>query len=424
MTSGEFHSVLINEITCERETRQRADLDDVNILADSIHRLGLIHPIVLTRDNVLVSGERRLSACISLGWTHISSQYVDEVPVATLRAIELEENVKRRDLPWQDECLAVHEYFQIRKKEVPDFNLFACGTELGMEHSTVSVKINLAEELIARNPRIIEAPKLSTARGIMERAEARRDDESILQIRKMLQVKPEEEEPDAVINRDFLSWAPTYDGPKFNFVHCDFPFGIGADSFNQGSAPTHGGYADTEETYWNLCKCLTGNLRRLTTDSCHFMLWFSMHFYTQTLNFFNANSDISLDPFPLVWIKSDNVGILPDPQRGPRRIYETAFFGSRGDRRVVAPISNAYSAPTDRSQHMSIKPEPVLRNFFRMFVDQSTFMLDPTCGSGSALRAAESLNAALVLGLEVNPDFAKGASLAMRKFRTLRKVVA
>jgi len=70
---------------------------------------------------------------------------------------------------------------------------------------------------------------------------------------------------------------------------------------------------------------------------------------------------------------------------------------------------------------MSVKPEPVLRNFFRMFVDETTIMFDPTCGSGSSLRAAESLNARHALGLEIDADFAKQANTALRNARILRR---
>jgi DNA modification methylase len=60
---------------------------------------------------------------------------------------------------------------------------------------------------------------------------------------------------------------------------------------------------------------------------------------------------------------------------------------------------------------MSIKPEPVLREFFRMFVDEFTTMLDPTCGSGTALRAAEGLGAKRVLGIEIDKEFVDRANL-------------
>jgi len=46
----------------------------------------------------------------------------------------------------------------------------------------------------------------------------------------------------------------------------------------------------------------------------------------------------------------------------------------------------------------------------QMFVDENTTLLDPTCGSGSALRAAESLGARHVLGLEKDEEYAKGQS--------------
>ena len=56
----------------------------------------------------------------------------------------------------------------------------------------------------------------------------------------------------------------------------------------------------------------------------------------------------------------------------------------------------------------------MLRHFFRMIMSEHTMMLDPTCGSGSALRAAQSLMARRVLGLEVNPEFAALARLALK----------
>jgi tRNA G10 N-methylase Trm11 len=63
----------------------------------------------------------------------------------------------------------------------------------------------------------------------------------------------------------------------------------------------------------------------------------------------------------------------------------------------------------------------MLRHFFQMFVDENTRLLDPTCGGGSALRAAESLGASQVLGLEINKEYADNARVALKNFRNLRK---
>lgn len=417
MTSGQFHSIEVSTIVVQRGERQRVNLDDIDVLADSISRLGLIHPVVITRENVLVAGERRLVAVRSLGWTHISAQYVDEVDPVTLYAIELEENIKRKDLPWQDECLSILEYANLRKQNEPELSQADLAKSLGMSPENFRHRHQVAVEIKGGNEMVINAPKFSIARGIVHRTAERKDEEALLQLREIAKIKVPEAPPDSILNTSFLDWAPNYRGPKFNFVHCDFPYGIGADKFNQGAAPAHGGYDDTEQDYWNLCQCFINHLDQLCTESCHFMFWFSMHFYHDTMELFHNLSDIHFDPFPLVWVKSDNVGILPDPRRGPRRIYETALFGSRGDRKIVRPVSNAVYLPSDRSQHMSIKPVPVLQHFFRMFVDDTTLMLDPTCGSGSSLRAAEASGARHVLGLEINKKFAEGANRTLKAFR-------
>ena len=73
-------------------------------------------------------------------------------------------------------------------------------------------------------------------------------------------------------------------------------------------------------------------------------------------------------------------------------------------------------------EHMSGKHEPMLKHFFSALIDNTTLMLDPTCGSGTSLIAAESLGAQKVLGLEINPEFVKTGNLAVERARALRKL--
>jgi tRNA G10 N-methylase Trm11 len=63
----------------------------------------------------------------------------------------------------------------------------------------------------------------------------------------------------------------------------------------------------------------------------------------------------------------------------------------------------------------------MLREFFRMFVDEHTRMLDPTCGSGTALRGAESFGAEHILGIEINEDYAKLAASALEEARRMNR---
>lgn len=419
MTSGQFTSFPLSSITVNREERQRRALDPDHIrsLADSISKRGLIHPPVLTRDGTLVVGECRVEALRLLGWTHSPIQFIDELDPRALRAVELEENIRRKQIEWKEECLAVKEYHDLHLVEDQSWTLEQTGEELGYARQAVTDRLQVAKEILSGNARVIAAPKMSTARGIVRRAADRAAGQSAIELSEAFGTRPE---PESILTTDFTEWSKTYTGPKFNFIHCDFPYGIGADKFVQGAAPTHGGYDDSENNYWSLIHCLIDNADRLMDDSCHIMFWFSMHYYHDTRRLFSSGN-ITFDPFPLVWTKSDNIGIIPDPERGPRRIYETAFFGSRGDRKIVSPVSNAAFLPSDRGVHMSVKPVPVLRQFFRMFVDSTTNLLDPTCGSGGALQAAEELGARTVLGLERDEEFAARAREKLKLSRQARK---
>lgn len=226
--------------------------------------------------------------------------------------------------------------------------------------------------------------------------------------------------PENLICADFLEWAKTYDGPRFNFLHCDFPYGVGL--FDGARLSADHAYEDTKDVYFGLIEGLCANLDRLLSPNAHIMFWFSMDYYARTIALFRKLApDIQFLPKPLIWVKSDNAGLLADRNRGPRHIYETALMGIRGERFVAKAVSDAYSAPTERSLHPSTKPEPVLKHFFQMFVDSGTSMLDPTAGSAASLRAAESMGALKTFGLEKDPSTHGAALGALHKARALRE---
>ena len=404
MTSGQFTSFPVDKIWVDRDTRQRKELVKIPELARSIADNGLIHPPVIQRDGKLIVGERRWTAVKSLGWTHIPVQFVDELNEVELHAIEYEENVGRVDLPWQEQCLAVERYHQLRAQQNPTWTAEDTATALGMSNSVVSEYRAVAQEIDRGNARVSEAPKLSTAREIVRRDTARKKASAIAEVVSTILPKAEERRV-PLINENFHEWAAAYTGTPFNFIHCDFPYGVGMHKSDQGAGASYGTYTDSPDVYWQLLKTLGDSMSNVVAESAHLMFWFSMDYYTETKSLL-SQMGWKVNPFPLIWVKSDNTGILPDASRQPRRIYETAFIASRGDRLLATAVSNAYSHPgREKSIHMNEKPVPMLRHFFRMFVDTYSRVLDPTCGSGNALKAAQALEAPTVLGIEQNEEF-------------------
>jgi ParB/RepB/Spo0J family partition protein len=412
MTSGTFKSVLISSII-DRDEDQRAELTNIEELAESIHRIGLIHPIVINPSSVLVAGKRRLTACRSLGWTSIPVQFTTELPQYELQCIELEENIKRVDLPWQDQCLAIARFHKLKSTNEEDWSQEKTAQALGIVQNTVSKHLSVAIELAAGNEKVTNADKFSVARNIVERNNDRKKTSALsavdLATSAILGVTPSAPVVTIpLLNCDFHAFQEAYDGPRYNLIHCDFPYGINvADAPRQNSAIVDH-YADSADVYWSLCDRLACAMGNIVAESAHLIFWFSMEKYQQTFELLDGMG-WQVQPFPLIWHKSDNSGVAPDPQRLPRRTYETAFFCIRGDRKLTqaGTKANSFSYPGNRTDaiHVSEKPQAVLRHFLSMVCDEYSLLFDPTCGSGNALKVGLELKANAVLGLELSEEF-------------------
>lgn len=428
MLSNLVKRIPIASIQVSREDRQRREIDVSDIL-ESVKRRGVLCPICVTKSGRLIFGERRLTAARAAGHTEILARIApDDLAPLDLQLLELEENIMRQDLPWQDKARAMLRMYNLRKDEVKDLSYQNFADSIGYNVQYVYKLIGAAEEMEKGNTRVAEAPSYQKAVNVITRQRERDENNVLASIIDTLgggEAPPVEQEAEPLLCESFHTWAPLYTGPKFNLVHCDFPFGVGLDTSDQLQAggTAHATYEDTPDIYWSLLDTLATHQERFISHSAHMIFWFAMEYYTETKTFFSQRMpDWTFDNYPLVWHKTDNKGIAPDVERRPRRIYETAFFGWRGSRKLVKLGSNAYGAPKENSAHPSTKPEPVLRHFLSMVVDPYSRVLDPTCGSGSAIRAAESLGAAGVLGLELDPTFHADAVARLRRFRSINKL--
>jgi ParB-like chromosome segregation protein Spo0J len=87
-------TIAIKDIRVGRRKRKAEDVSD---LVESVSQLGLLQPIVVTADNRLVAGFRRLQACKQLGWTTIPAKIVQLDRLKTELA-EIDENLVRQEL--------------------------------------------------------------------------------------------------------------------------------------------------------------------------------------------------------------------------------------------------------------------------------------------------------------------------------------
>lgn len=459
----------VASIKVDRETRQRTTLDkDIDNLAEQIGRVGQIHPIVIHDDGRLVAGERRLEAHKRLGYTEIRCTIFEQLPHNEAYLIELQENLARKQLPWQDEAKAILNYHNQKTEQIPGWTQLGTSNDIGIATGPTSLYLAVAKRLndpdvaacqtlqgafnllrgraerniaSAQNRGLQIAnvlPEILPAAGTKEErtaalqnllgtndgleqlmAKPNADPFAILDsgriaeasLRKQAEVERVNQEDDVVQTADFLQWAEAYNGPKFDVLHVDFPYGknyTGANTRKTGKAHIAPRYKDDPDVYWTLLEAFLEHQDKFTFPIAHCIFWFDMDFYQPTRESFEAAGWRLVQPHPLIWTKPYQ-GVAADTKRRPRHCYETALLLSRGDRKLVKLDQDYYEMRTDEKLHINQKPVQMLKHFLRMIVDEHSAVFDPTCGSGTALSAAKLIGAARILGLELDPSNAEVA---------------
>lgn len=464
------------------EGRQRKAVSDIEEMAESISRIGLLNPIVITMDGkvpVLVAGERRLRAWLAIYPSKpIRTTLLSDLSQLEQLTIELEENVKRRDISWQEKAFAVDKFHTLKLQSLADgeadeWTATDTARALGIVDEevfrTLRVMSQWEKDLTLRN-----MPSLSSAAKIVEKRLRRGIDLHTLKIRSVLDdgqgpqasvaallasIKapgeatqdeaPSDDDSDDlpptvadglpsepvpsytppadrawdILHGNFLEFAASYTGEPFSFIHCDFPYGEGFHEFAYRGTNLKKTYDDTQENFIALLETFFKHQDRLVAPKAHMLFWYPSAKYDQTKQLLLSRGWNVLAT-PLVWFRSDNRGIIADSERRPRHVYETAFLLTRGDRRLVQSVADVYPAPTAKNRHPSCKPAPMLQHFFRMFVDDFTTVLDPTCGAGSSIIAARALGARFALGVEVDAEYREIATVDLIKSEHLRAASA
>ena len=113
--------IKISEIKVQKRMR-RAKPENVEELARSIDEVGLIQPITLDKNNVLVSGLHRYEACLLLGWDEIEYNTIEFENSEQQKLAEIDENFVRANFTALQQAEIVVErdrlYYEIQRKSM------------------------------------------------------------------------------------------------------------------------------------------------------------------------------------------------------------------------------------------------------------------------------------------------------------------
>lgn len=429
----------ISRLRIGKRQRKKIDKGPLTELRESIRTKGLFHPPVV-RHNMdenggifeLVVGERRTTAIKELSSTNttfycnnvevppgfIPVTFIWEALSATqLLEAELDENIRRVDIPWQDRTAALAELHERYKAERPSQTIADTARTLIADHgvgsSSATPQSNqnaVAKEVkqatvIAEH---IHNPKVAKARNAQEAYnQILRMEESKFRTalaKKALLVVPERPHIE-LRNGDLMIVLPSLPAHTFDLICGDPPYGIGASGggFRQRTE-VHHNYNDTSDNALMLYQAILTEGFRVTKPQANLFLFMDIRYY-DFLQTISARLGWTPFPRPIIWGKSDSEGLAPWGAAGFRLTTEFIFFATKGQKGLLAsPVDYLRVDRVADKDHAAEKPVALLRKLIECSTLPGDSVLDPCCGSGSTLKAAQELRR-VGLGIEKDKDY-------------------
>lgn len=462
--------------------RQRQDFDPEALqeLKNSIEDGQLMHPPVLrtpsTSDRakfpeiafdgkmVLVAGERRfrvIGEIYELGgqFRHNGQTFTadtNRIPYTDLGSLdeleaeeaELDENLKRRDLTWQELAAAHDRLHKLRVKQRNQENAFAVkndeplfpphtvadtakeltGRSDGSYQDTVRKELIVAKHL--DNPAVAKAKSVDEAFKVLKKQE---ETAKNVQLARVVGATFNADKH-MLLNRNCVEYMreqaeiiANYPVEGFDVILTDPPYGMGAHEFGDGSGKVANSEHHYDDTYENFVLLMTG-IDPVTKERKH-SGWCSLS-YQVCKPQAHAYVFCDIDRFHELksWMQSAgwyvfrtpfinhkmNSGRVPLPDRGPRRQYEIILYAIKGDKPVTHIYPDVISTSADENlTHGAQKPVALYQNLLQRSVKPGDRVFDAFAGSGTIFEAAHGMKCYAV-GTELSPEY-YGMSLARIK---------
>jgi len=412
------------------EGRQRRIFDPQALaeLKESIRQHGILHPpsihILPDGRNVLLAGERRFRAMaeliaegerISYGGKPFGpglipvNKYSNPLELIQAEEIELDENLKRVDLTWQERSDAVARLHKLRIAQNPDHTLNETATEVrgsaeGWNRDQTKKEILVAEHL--DNPEVAKAKSVDEAIKILKRQE--RQGKALLA---GLTYKAKDSDLQLFEGSCFdllADWFASND-PKLKggakVILIDPPYGINAHKFGDNEGRNENishAYDDSPEAFQALMQRFAPLSFAAAAPQAHLYCFCDIDNFAKLKALF-ALAGWAVFRTPIVIIKDG--GRVPLPNLGPRRQTEYLLFANKGSRPQTVGPDWIVSEKGEllESDHGAKKSVATYRNLLeRSQLMPGDLVADFFCGSGPIFAAAHQLKLRAI-GSEIEP---------------------
>lgn len=400
----------------DRQRKEFTPKELLDLKRSIIHK-GLLHPIVLTADHNLVAGERRLRAITEIsnegdtiecdGGTiplgKIPFIYVKELSEDDLAEAELEENLLRAPLTWQEQAQAKALIHSLRCKQNPAQSQVdtakevaeKTGNTVGSERAAIAQATILAKNM--DNPRVANAKSAREAyTNLLEEQEANFR-ATILKRQANLQTN------NKVILGDCLEVLKTLENSSVNTIMSDPPYGINADKMKKEDLHL---YDDSPENALPICEAIIREGFRITKPQAILFMFCDIAHFNHLYTYACQQGWVPWRA-PIIWRKGTD-GHAPWGRAGFVRTYETILFAVKGQKELVLPggpdIMDFKRPARNERRHAAEKPVALLDHLISLSCLAGDTVLDPCCGSGPIIEAAIARKVN-VIAIEKDPSY-------------------
>lgn len=391
--------------------RGRKTFTRIAELSESIKKFGLIHPIVVAPTNdptkfILVAGERRYRGAILAG--------LDEVPVVlrndaadVLAEIELEENVCRQNISFEEEGNLLTKILRLKRKSDPKWGLVETAEMTNRSLGDVSSKIKIARKFKER-PDLKEACRnlpYTAATKKIEQIEAaekveRMSNQGLITLTTDLR------------QGDCKQLIRELDNESIDLIVTDPPYGLEKlEALRTSGSSKLSGHQLMSDTHnmsiaavLEMLHQLAPQLHRVLKPGSHFYMFVAFQYIGDFIKALTPH--LEFQPPILIWDR----GKPSAPAYGYNYLSraEAIIYGHRplGKRRLNENKYNILAFP-DVPRNLRVypteKPVPLLQTFIEMSSTANDVVLDPFAGSASTLVAARK-SGRKGIGFEINKE--------------------
>jgi len=385
--------------------RQRQTVKESAIaeLAVSINDKGQLHALTVAPiDRVrfpdapihikyqLIAGYRRLLACALLKKPTVSANLREDLTQLEQEEIELDENLQRENLSWQEEIKAKSRLVDLRKQLYGD-SIRDVATHVGESRGELWEDQRLAKAMqlipeLANSKNKTQAQnklRLLTRREALTveaaKLQAGKSDPNLLSFEHKIRLG------------DALQEVKKWNTGVYHCVITDPPYGINLDSGETKKGNAHPAiYADDTYDIMDLTAQIIPEAYRILRDNTHAYFFFDIKQYARIFKLL-SDAGFKVDPIPLLWVKPGSGQVNhPDSRWGSG--YEACFFCRKGNRALLrqgqSNVLQHDPVPSGKKIHPVEKPVSLLRQLIESSTAPGEIVIDFFGGSGSTAEAA------------------------------------